>query len=174
MKFVLYHCSSETLFFACPDADFLLLAGPLIRMIIEISWDMLPFLLVMCVLIVGFSGAFYILFTPSKDTAGHQEPPADFATYQSTLLSTFLMIIGSFDINTFKNDTPNSSMAIIMFSAYQVLGMIVLLNLLIAIMGDTFDRVKEMESLHFWKARCGPDSEHGQHLLQTASISFCS
>lgn len=123
-------------------------------MMIEITRDMLPFLLVMGVLIVGFSGAFYILFTPSDNVVGARiEIPSAFVNYQSTLLSTFLMILGDFDITTFKTATPHSDMAILMFCVYQVLGMIVLLNLLIAIMGDTFDRVKDMESLHFWKGR---------------------
>lgn len=153
------------------------------------------------IMIVGFSGAFYILFTPDVTEAViAEEIPLEFVDFQSTLLSTFLMILGSFDITTFKESTPHSEMAMAMFCLYQVLGMIVLLNLLIAIMGmhkhskvmavlmpifrtslnalttfvqvlsllyqelyhflnsnmvsgDTFDRVKEMESLHFWKGR---------------------
>lgn len=122
-------------------------------MIIEILWDMLPFLLVMGFLILGFSGAFYILFTPDMTPEGRGELPSDFANFQSSLLSTFLMILGSFDINVFKESTPHRDMALFMFCLYQVLGMIVLLNLLIAIMGDTFDRVRDREALHFWKGR---------------------
>jgi hypothetical protein len=122
-------------------------------MIIEITRDMVPFLVVMAVLIIGFSAAFYILFTPLRDGSEPWQIPSDFASFESSLLSTFLMMLGAFDISTFKEGTPNSDMAIAMFCVYQVLGMIVLLNLLIAIMGDTFDRVREMESLHFWKGR---------------------
>jgi hypothetical protein len=123
-------------------------------MMIEILWDMLPFLLVMGFLIIGFSGAFYILFTPDMTTDGRGNLPSAFANFQSSLLSTFLMILGSFDIDVFKDSTAHRNMAIFMFCLYQVLGMIVLLNLLIAIMGDTFDRVRDREALHFWKGRC--------------------
>ena len=123
-------------------------------MMIEILWDMLPFLLVMGFLILGFSGAFYILFTPEMTAEGRGQLPSAFANFQRSLLSTFLMILGSFDINVFNESTPHSDMAIFMFCLYQVLGMIVLLNLLIAIMGDTFDRVRDREALHFWKGRC--------------------
>lgn len=122
-------------------------------MTVEITRDMLPFLLVMGVLIVGFSGAFYILFTPSLDTDDVADVPDAFLNYHATLLSTFLMILGDFDIAVFKDSTPHREMAILMLCAYQLLGTIVLLNLLIAIMGDTFARVKDMEALHFWKGR---------------------
>ena len=88
------------------------------------------------IMTIGFSGAFYILFTPDVGQATSvEEVPSGFVDFQSTLLSTFLMILGSFDISTFMESTPHSEMAIAMFCLYQVLGMIVLLNLLIAIMG---------------------------------------
>lgn len=90
--------------------------GPLVRMIIEISIDMVPFLVVMTVLILGFSGAFYILFTPAD---GVDEVPSGFADFKSTLLSTFLMMLGDFDIVTFREGTAYSNMAITMFCAYQ-------------------------------------------------------
>lgn len=105
-------------------------------MIIEITKDMIPFLGVLMIMTIGFSGAFYILFTPDiGQTTMAEEVPPGFVDFQSTLLSTFLMILGSFDINIFMEATPHSEMAIAMFCLYQVLGMIVLLNLLIAIMG---------------------------------------
>eukprot|EP00892_Ulva_mutabilis_P007601 jgi/Ulvmu1/5212/UM022_0005.1 len=141
---------SKMLFFMMPFST----TGPLIRMIIEITKDMIPFLGVLMIMTIGFSGAFYILFTPEVGgPMASEDIPSGFADFQSTLLSTFLMILGSFDISTFMEATPHSEMAIAMFCLYQVLGMIVLLNLLIAIMGDTFDRVRETESLHFWKGR---------------------
>jgi hypothetical protein len=125
-------------------------------MIIEITRDMLPFLVVMGLLIFGFSGAFYILFTPDADAAGPPDLPSSFENFQNTLLSTFLMILGAFDMKAFQESTPHRDLAIAMFCFYQVLGMIVLLNLLIAIMGDTFDRVRDVEALHFWKGRSVP------------------
>lgn len=148
-------------------------------MMIEILWDMLPFLLVMGFLILGFSGAFYILFTPDMTQEGRGQLPSAFTNFQSSLLSTFLMILGSFDINVFKESTPHSDMAIFMFCLYQVLGMIVLLNLLIAIMGDTFDRVRDREALHFWKGRCVKSYNHlfstkyqccNRHLVGSATV----
>ena len=148
-------------------------------MIIEITRDMLPFLLVMGVLIIGFSGSFYILFTPPPAEGGRSGAATDvapgFANYQSTLLSTFLMLFGEFDIDAFKESTPHSAMAILLFCVYMVLGMIVLLNMLIAIMGDTFDRVKDMESLHFWKGRRAASGHCAAHAC-TAHLDcqFCS
>jgi Ion transport protein len=105
----------------------------------------------------GFSGAFYILFTPPHAARGAAaaDVPASFADFQSTLLSTFVMIFGDIDLDALR-ESPHPNMAIVMFCLYQVAGLIVLLNLLIAIMGDTFNRVKEMEALHFWKGRCAP------------------
>lgn len=44
--------------------------------------------------------------------------------------------------------------------------MIILLNLLIAIMGDTFVKVKASESLHFWKGRCVSLTVPIRHVLR--------
>lgn len=53
-------------------------------------------------------------------------------------------MLGDFTLSSFK-ENEFSETATLMFGMCQLLGMIILLNLLIAIMGDTFDRVKEME-----------------------------
>ena len=125
-------------------------------MITEIARDIWSFLVVMVVLVTGFAGAFYFLFTQDEPPPGAPplQPPPPFRTFSATLLSTFLMMIGDFDIGVFREGTPHSWMAIGMFCAYQLLGMIVLLNLLIAIMGDTFARCKDATELRFWKGRC--------------------
>ena len=151
-------------------------AGPLIRMIIEITRDMLPFLLVMAVLILGFSGAFYIIFTPPPDEGPESLPP-QFANFQSTLLSAFVLMLGEVDVEPFTA-TRKSTVAVLLLCLFEVLGMIVLLNLLIAIMGDTFARVKEMESLHFWKGRCALTAfllHFACHMLPvTSKIVLCA
>ena len=55
-------------------------------------------------------------------------------------LSVFLLMLGDFDVEDFSSaGTP----AVSMFVLFMSLVVIVLMNLLIAIMGDSYDRVRE-------------------------------
>jgi hypothetical protein len=61
-----------------------------------------------------------------------------------SLLYTYRMGLGDFDTGNY-NDSKYATLVWILFILCTVFIQILLLNLLIAIMGDTFERVQEMK-----------------------------
>ena len=53
----------------------------------------------------------------------------------------------------YRSNGALSSVTILVFTAYMLTQTLLLLNLLIAIMGDTFERVRYSEESHLWKGR---------------------
>lgn len=105
-----------------------------IRMIIEMLSDIKIFLLIFFTGILAFSNTYFIL-----DTGSHQ-PNASFI---HSFLYVYLMNLGEFDFEYYdQTEFGPYYWAIFLMSTMFI--MIILLNLLIAIMGDTFDRVMEV------------------------------
>ncbi|CAD7705341.1 unnamed protein product, partial [Ostreobium quekettii] len=75
-----------------------------------------------------------------------------FGTLSRTLLTMFGFLLGDFDLETLW-EAESASVAVTLFVLYALAMMIVLLNLLIAIMGDSFDKVKNTQESTFVKAR---------------------
>ena len=107
----------------------------MIRMILEISYDMKYFLLVLIITIAGFGNCFLII---SRNYDGYE-----FAgnTYFTAFLYSYQAVLGAFSLTGFAQ-SDKSYLQFIWFLNTMV-GLIIFLNLLIAIMGDTFDRVQE-------------------------------
>jgi predicted permease len=97
-------------------------------MIMEIIWDMAPFLMLLAIVVGGFAVGFYILFLR------HAEKQENAA---SSLVGTFMMLIGDFGPieGIFDGHTANKTVAYIVFVIFVLTTTIILLNLLIAIMG---------------------------------------
>jgi hypothetical protein len=124
--------------------------GPMVRMIIEIMKDMRYFLLLLLCIGCGFGVAFYLLFWAAASSV--PEVQDAFATVPRTFLTMLAMMLGAFDQNLFwKADVP--WLAVAMFAAYTMVMLVVLFNLLIAIMGDSFEKVKDTEENEFLKGR---------------------
>jgi hypothetical protein len=77
----------------------------------------------------------------------------------STWMYTYLTGLGEFGTDDFGSH-PNANILWIYFILCTILIQIVLLNLLIAIMGDTFDRVQEMKEEAKLKELCALISEN--------------
>lgn len=128
--------------------------GPFVRIIIEIVLDMrnMTMILIMCGL--GFGFALYQLF-PDEVEDGHTgDPINDYFNISWMLLSMFRMTLGDFDTGLFE-DSNHFRIAISLFIAFAIFVLIVLLNLLIAIMGDTYGRVGEDLQTEFMRERAG-------------------
>ena len=63
-------------------------------------------------------------------------------TFIDSFLNEYLLSLGEFDTDAYK-EHPNSALCWIFFVAATFLIQITALNMLIALMGDTFDRVIE-------------------------------
>ena len=131
------------------------LTGPLVRMITEILRDMVVFTIVVVVLSLGFLGAFAILLPSSEAFRGF-----------NGLLTMFNLLLGDFDLDTFEGDTSvKTNVAIGLFVVYMFFIVIVLLNMLIAIMGDSYGRVSENAEVvaRIERARVLVDIDHTWH-----------
>lgn len=67
----------------------------------------------------------------------------------------FGYMLGDFDTSLLFSDSPVSIVPVLLFLLYMITMAIILLNLLIAIMGDSFARIKSTEDMQFLKARAG-------------------
>ena len=115
----------------------------LIQMVLQIFQDMFAFLMGMAVLLVGFSMAFTMML---PDQPRFQLPTA--------FLASFEMMLGAWDLEQLNgyDDMHEINrltvLSVIAFVLFAVLVVLVAMNLLIAIMGDSYDRVRENQVVH--------------------------
>lgn len=73
-----------------------------------------------------------------------------FGTIYRSMVTAFIMMLGETQIETFYEMRGSIKVVgIIMCIVYLLAMMVVLLNLLIAVMGDSFERVKNNEEIQF-------------------------
>ncbi|KAK1948282.1 Transient receptor potential cation channel subfamily V member 1 [Phytophthora citrophthora] len=108
--------------------------GPFVRMIAKMFSDILVFVVMFCVFLCGFAFAFFILQLEGCKN------------YFSAVTTTFNISLGSWDWDSIYE---GGLLAILLFLAFVVIGTIMLLNLLIAMMGNTYDKVWEDRLLFF-------------------------
>ncbi|GMH43596.1 hypothetical protein BSKO_11518 [Bryopsis sp. KO-2023] len=154
--------------------------GPMVISISEILRDICYFLFLGFMVVIGFTIAFFVLYRRARPRPSRVHPiPPDFeslmrglgapkppkvdedlreeirfrfGTIGKTMMSLFAFMLGDFDISVIYG-APNSRTAIFLFLMYMAAMAIVLLNLLIAIMGDSYERVKNSEETQFLRAR---------------------
>jgi len=123
--------------------------GPVVIMVFEVLRDMTIFIALLAVMIFGFSTAFFISFRHDLVLLDVRE---SFGTFGRSLLTTFGMMLGEFNMPIFY-ETPSYVITLSIFVVYMTAMTIVLLNLLIALMTDTYDRVKGRQDICSVKAR---------------------
>ena len=99
-------------------------------MIIEVLKDMKSFFLIILFILFGFGFIFFRLESEEHDI-----------TFEDALLSMYEMMLGSFDITNY------TQLEIVFFIIITLFMMVVLLNLLISIIGETYGRVQEASVL---------------------------
>jgi hypothetical protein len=111
--------------------------GPLVRMILVITRDVGPFLGVCSIVIAGCT-CFFAINQPEPSSAfGEFDGVAGFL---NPLLTVILATLGSYNIGDY---TTRAAVTMFLFFAFFVI--LLMLNLLIAIMGDSYSMVKESE-----------------------------
>ena len=140
--------------------------GAFIGLIFKIIADLVPFLVVLGSLMLGFSFSFYALLGPRWDLTSkfvadgpnatkddeigydvfpysddERDLPRPFWDTRMALLTSYQMMLGDFDMDIFarnKGDFYAMNIAIVLFVVFSLLVFIVLLNVLIAIVSDTY------------------------------------
>jgi len=108
------------------------LTGPFVVMIHKMLFgDVLRFVLIFFVFLGGFSQAFFVLL----DERG-------FSGYLESVKACFMAMLGDFDLEQYTA-SPQKTISVSLLICYVVVVTILLLNLLIAMMGDTYGNVNE-------------------------------
>eukprot|EP01046_Picozoa_sp_COSAG06_P018930 COSAG06_NODE_1332_length_9842_cov_155.567074_9_plen_244_part_00 len=113
------------------------LQGPLIKIVTEIIYELRYFLVVIAVLLTGFSCAFAV--SMPDNAAFDDGTPYGMGLLSSGVLTSYLAMLGAFDIES-DYTNPESK---VFFALFLFLIVVIMLNLLIALMADTFERVTE-------------------------------
>jgi hypothetical protein len=115
----------------------------IVRMILEISKDMVPFLLLVIIVILGFTNGLYIIAYSTDPDEGEGK------IMRFTNNNVFLAItytwqngLGEFDTSAFEDNYFTVLVYVIWF-LWTFLILIVFLNLLIAVLSDSFDKIQE-------------------------------
>lgn len=130
--------------------------GPLIGMIEGIIWDIRYYLIFIALIIFGFSQAMYLV--------AYGESSADdglgFGTPGGSLAQTFVLFVGnpSFPPNyggsSQSSYFSNNAFPIFLEIMMVTIGSILMLNLLIAIMSNTYNRIKKHDESEWLKQLC--------------------
>ena len=121
------------------------LTGPFVTMIFKmVTGDMFTFSIVYTICLLGFSQAFYFIIKSHEDAELYEK-------YHTTWIGLFHMTLGDYDYDML-GETPYPRMAKVVFVLFQILIPILLLNMLIAMMGNTYGQVIESAEKEFLKA----------------------
>ncbi|GMH77142.1 hypothetical protein TrST_g4109 [Triparma strigata] len=139
-------------------------SGQLVRMIIGIVKGVRVYVGIMFIIMSGFSMAFYMFFKldddgSKKDDFNDCYEEKSFRNPAETLLMSYGVMLGEVG-KPQKDYTANSNWIIAMvgvtlFVVFTFIINIVMLNLLIAIMGDIFDKIQENAKAEFMFAKAG-------------------
>ena len=121
-------CFTRLLYAGTVSATF----GPFILMVFRMVTNIVQFLIVLSVFMVGFALAFYVKFARTV--------PA-FSTFGNSMLSMFLMLYGDFDAEAIAE--ADRTWGLLLFALYLVLATVLLLNLLIAILSNTYAIIQD-------------------------------
>ncbi len=109
----------------------------LIRSITETFYDMIPFVMIMIVLTLAFASTYIAAFEP--------EEISNFS-YDIRLFKGFELLLGAYE-------DPENGPHYMMFTILTIVTLVVMLNMLIAIMGDTFGRVQSNTIVYDYRER---------------------
>ena len=112
--------------------------GYLIRLIMLVIADMKYFIVVLFFTLVAFGDTFLTISNGNKE--GMETQPFVFG-FADSIMYTYLIIMGAFEIEQFENSIA-AKLLISFFIMCTVFNTIVMLNLLIAIISETFENFK--------------------------------
>ena len=118
-----------------------------VLMIKAIVVDLIPFLTVLIIILFMFMHSFYLLLS-DKELDFHDDAPHPYDTSWAGIWTLYKTLLGDFDTDAYPDGFTS-----ILFGIFSFGVMIVLLNVLIAIVSDTYDMVLVNSSELFWRSR---------------------
>lgn len=112
-------------------------------MVMVIVSDIKYFIFVLLCVLIGFAQGFWLLLS---DSDAHSQ----FSDIRQSYFTTFMFMFGQIETSDLHNG-KSSSFAKLYLVVFMMTMMILLFNLLIALMGDSFSRTKEKIEAHYWK-----------------------
>ena len=119
-----------------------------IRLISETMKDITYFMIILLIFLIMFANCLYILdLYRAKEAPDLLLVETYFEGWDTinTLFNQYLLALGEFGMDNFKEGSPNLVIVISLFIVATFLTQITILNMLIAIMGDTFGKVTEIK-----------------------------
>jgi len=100
---------------------------------------MSPFLFVFFLSVLAFGHAYYILgFNAAPNWAG--------TTYPYGIITAFKVGVGNWNYGGFPSATGDNVFVTLLWFLNSLISLVILLNLVVALLGDTYDRVNESAS----------------------------
>ena len=138
--------------------------GYLIGMILEVIKDMRHFFLVLLVTIIAFASSFLAI------SLGNDEANQFTTSNLDATIFTYRMVLGDFDTGAFGEvATP---VVWILFLLCTIFNMIVMLNLLIAIISETFAKVTELADQKIYQEMAALIAENSYLVSQKVIESY--
>ena len=136
-----------TLYYMQPFAS----TGPLVRMVLAIFVDSRYFLLILVVAIVAAWSSFRLLLLEVTEAGVVVDALGDSGSGLFTMFN--LLVLSDFDADVFVG--PYVVLVRILFVLSMVVVPVVLLNLLIALMSDSYERIQDQADLEFQALQAG-------------------
>ena len=137
-------------------------SGELVSMIIGITKGVQAFSAILSIIVVGFALGFFVLFENGSGIVGGV--CGDDGVFGQTdigmsLVSGYTLMLGDFDLEQYTA-TSSLTASIALFMTFMYLVNLVMLNLLIAIMGDIFDQIQENARCNYLYSKAKLILEH--------------
>ncbi|XP_071540423.1 uncharacterized protein nan isoform X2 [Panulirus ornatus] len=123
--------------------------GPFVTMIYTmLVGDLLRFVTIYFVFIMGFSQAYYVIFSSFRNIEGKSQCTSNpMPTAAESVMLMFIMSLGNFgDIYSALECTDHEKTGKVLFMIFMAIVALLLINLLIAMMGNTYTRIAEMKN----------------------------
>ena len=115
----------------------------IVVMVTLIMSDIKYFIFVLLCVLIGFAQGFWLLLNDAQTASS-------FTDVQQSYYTTFMFMFGQIDAVEMQNG-KSIQFSKLYLVVFMLTMMLLLFNLLIALMGDSFSRTKEKIEAHYWK-----------------------
>jgi len=128
--------------------------GYIIRMLQQVAWDIRIFMFILLITLLAFADAMYTI------SRSNDEGKEYFGSYLEALINAYLLALGDFSYGSF-DESGNSELSWTVFFFATMLNCVVMLNLLIAIVSETFAEVLSNKDENSYREKAMIIAENG-------------